>query len=68
MFFSFFSDCDQKDETIKLFKKELNKSGFEILLNIQIICFLKDNLIDKYLKFLENNLKSSNKVKLYKLD
>jgi len=52
-------------EELKLFNKKINKVGFEILLNIQIISFLKPNLIQKYLKFLEDNLKSSNESKLF---
>jgi hypothetical protein len=48
---------------LKLFNKKLNKVGFEILLYIQILIFLKPNLIQKYLKFLEDNLKSYNESK-----
>lgn len=51
---------------LKIFKKKLNKTGFEILLSIQIICVLKLELIDKYLSFLEKNLTSSREIKLYK--
>ena len=50
---------------LKILKKKINKLGFEILLNIQIISFIKPNLITKYLKFLENNLKTSNECKLF---
>ena len=49
---------------LKIFKQKINKLGFEILLNIQIISFIKPNLITKYLTFLKSNLKSSNECKL----
>jgi len=52
----------RKMKQLKIFQKKINKPGYEILINIQIICFLKDNLIEKYFKFLENNLKSSNEA------
>ena len=45
---------------------KLSKKGFTILLNIQILSFLKKDLIKKYLKFLELNLNEDNEKNLFK--
>jgi hypothetical protein len=62
-FFHFSQALIRKMKELKLLNKKLNKVGFEILLYIQILSFLKPNLMQKYLKFLEDNLKSYNESK-----
>ena len=64
-FFHFSQALIRKMKQLKIIQKKLNKESFEILLNIQIICFLKDDLINDYLKFLKKSLKSSKEEKLY---
>lgn len=64
-FFHFSQSIIRKMKELKIFKQKINKLGFEILLNIQIISFIKPNLITKYLTFLKSNLKSSNECKLF---
>ena len=62
-FFHFSQALIGKMERLKIFQKKLNKEAFEILLNIQIICFLKEDLIDEYLKFLKKIEKVPKKKK-----
>ena len=40
----------------KLLKKKLNKNSFVILNNIQIISFINPELVENYIKFLEDKL------------
>ena len=40
-------------------------TGFEILINIQIICFLNPIFIDKYMQFLKKSFKNNKEIKLY---
>ena len=61
-FFHFSQALIRKMKQLKIIQKRLSKEGFEILLNIQIICFLKEDLIDDYLNFLKKNSKEE---KLY---
>jgi len=50
-FFHISQTLIRKMKELKLFNKKLNKVGFEILLNIQIISFWKQNLIQKNWNF-----------------
>ena len=55
-------------KTLKLLKKQLDKKSFCLLLNIQILSFLKVDIIDNYLKSLEKNwmiIKKSNYINIY---
>ena len=56
MFFSFFAIDYQKNEKYKIIKKKLNKNTFVILNNIQIISFINTDLVENYIKFLEDKL------------
>ena len=38
-FFHFSQTVIRKMKQLKIFQKKINKSGYEILINIQIICF-----------------------------
>lgn len=42
----------------KLFKKCMNKKNFELLKNVELICFINPSLIDDYRIFLKNKLTS----------
>ena len=44
----------------------LSKKGFTILLNIQILSFLKPVLLEKYIIFLEENLNNEKEINLFK--
>ena len=44
----------------------LSKKGFTILLNIQILSFLKPALLEKYIIFLEENLNDEKEINLFK--
>lgn len=44
----------------------LSKKGFTILLNIQILSFLKPALLEKYIIFLEENLNNEKEINLFK--
>lgn len=56
MFFSFFTINYKKNEKNKIIRKKLNKNTFVILNNIQIISFINPELLEKYIKFLEEKL------------
>ena len=49
----------------KLIKKKLTKYSFEILRNIELICFIKPCLINDYSKFLKKQFKKEEETKLY---
>ena len=46
-------------------KTKLNKKNFEILRNIEMICFINPGLLEEYSKFLKKNLKHKEEVQLY---
>ena len=56
MFFSFFTINYKKNEKNKIIRKKLNKNTFVILNNIQIISFINPELLENYIKFLEEKL------------
>ncbi len=64
-FFHFTQSLIRKMKKLNIIKKKLNKESFEILMNIQIVCFVNPIYIDKYLKFLKNKLKNNKEHKLY---
>ena len=55
-FFHFSQSIIRKMRNIKLLKKKLNKNTFVILNNIQIISFINTDLVENYIKFLEDKL------------
>ena len=55
-FFHFSQSIIRKMRNIKLLKKKLNKNTFVILNNIQIISFINPELVENYIKFLEDKL------------
>ena len=65
-FFHYSQSIIRKMKSLKIIKNKLTKKGFSILLNIQILSFLKPELIKNYAKFLKNNLKESEEINLYK--
>ena len=40
-----------------------NKYSFEIIKNIELICFIPPSFIKSYIKFLKNNLDKENEIK-----
>ena len=44
----------------KLFKTKMSKRTFELLKNIKIVCFIPPTYINRFTKFLENNLIDNN--------
>ena len=60
--FFHYSQCIiRKMKSLKIIKNKLTKKGFSILLNIQILCFLKQELIKNYANFHKNNQKKMKK-------
>ena len=53
-------------KTLKINNMNLSKKGFTILLNIQILSFLKPVLLEKYIIFLEENLNNEKEINLFK--
>ena len=64
MFFSFFTINYKKNEKNKIIRKKLNKNTFVILNNIQIISFINPELLEKYIKFLEEKLTEPKEIEL----
>ena len=65
--FSHFCQCIVKQmRKFNIFKKSLTKRAFEILKNIELICFINPIFLNTYNTFLESNLKEENEKKLYK--
>lgn len=50
---------------LKIYKSKLNKRGFEIIRNIELICFLPYKYIKTYIKFLKNNLIQDSETELF---
>ena len=48
-----------------IIKKKINKNSFEILKNIELICFLPPSFIKTYINFLKGKLKEENEIKLF---
>ena len=48
-----------------LVKTKLNKRNFEILRNIELICFIAPKYIKDYSTFLKSNLKDDKEINLY---
>ena len=55
-FFHFSQSIIRKLRNIKLLIKKLNKNTFVILNNIQIMSFINPDLVENYIKFLEEKL------------
>ena len=53
-------------KSLKIINQNLSKKGFTILLNIQILSFLKPELFKKYIDFLEDNLNEEKEINLFK--
>ena len=65
MFFSLCSKYCQKYEKNDLIKNKINKYSFEIIKNVEILCFLPKNSIESYSKFLKSNLKEKKEISFY---
>ena len=64
MFFHFSQSIIRKIRNIKLLEKKLNKNTFVILNNIQIISFINPELLENYIKFLEEKLTEPKEIEL----
>ena len=64
-FFHFIQAIVKKMKKLDIIKKNITKRAFEIIKNIEIICFIPPNLIKKYGDFLKDNLKEDKELKLY---
>ena len=60
-FFHFSQALQKKIANLKFNKKKTKKNNFIIAKNIEIICFLKPNLIKDYMTHLQNIFKNENK-------
>ena len=64
--FFHFSQCIyRKMKQYKMINTKLTKDSFEILRNIELICFINPKLLKKYDLFLKNKLISEKEKKLY---
>ena len=64
-FIHFSQSIFRKLKEYKIIKKSLIKYGYEILRNIEIICFIVPKLIKDYEIFLKKNLKTEKEKKLF---
>ena len=48
-----------------IIKKNINKYGFEILKNIELLCFIPQWFIESYSKFLKNKLTEEKEILLF---
>ena len=64
-FFHFGQCIVKKLKELKIIKKKLTKYGFELLRNIEIICFLPYGFIKSYIKFLKTKLNGEKEKKLF---
>ena len=64
-FFHFVQNVVKKMKLYGIIKKKINKYSFEILKNIELICFLPPNFIKTYINFLKGKLKDENEIKLF---
>ena len=65
-FFHYSQSIVSKMKNLKIINQNLSKKGFTILLNIQILSFLKPELFKKYIDFLEDNLNEEKEINLFK--
>ena len=65
-FFHFTQCIYKKLKKYGLLKTKLNKRNFEILRNIELICFIEPKYIKDYSTFLKLHLKEEKEIKLYK--
>lgn len=54
--FHFAQAIIKKFKELKIIKKYLNKRGYELLRNLEILCFIKFSKIDEYIKYLKINV------------
>ena len=64
-FFHFTQSIVRQMKKYKLIKSKMTKYGFEILKNVEIICFIPPSYINSYSKFLKTKLKEENEINLY---
>ena len=62
-FFHFIQSIVKRMKKLNMIKTKLTKHAFEVLKNIEIVCFIPKTFIKSYIKFLENHL-TSDKEKL----
>ena len=55
-FFHFTQAIVKRMKKLKLIKSKINKYNFEIIKNIELICFLQTKYIKSYIKFLKDKL------------
>ena len=64
-FFHFVQNVVKRMKALKIIKSRINKRAFEIIKNVEIICFIKPSYIGDYKKFLKINLKNDEEKQLY---
>ena len=63
-FFHYVQSILKKMKALKLYKTKLNKRSFEIIRNIELICFLPYKYIKTYIQFLKRNLIKESETEL----
>ena len=64
-FFHFVQAIVKNMKSNKIIIHKISKYSFEILKNIELICFIPSNYINSYAKFLKQHLKNDKEIKLY---
>jgi len=64
-FFHFVQNIVKNMKKNDLIKNKINKYSFEIIKNVEILCFLPKNSIESYSKFLKSNLKEKKEISFY---
>ena len=59
-YFHFIKTIREKIINLKLSKNKLNKKVYDLIKNIEIISFIKEENIDKYIKFIKDKFNSNN--------
>ena len=70
-YFHYIKAIREKMKTLKLTSKKLNKKAYEVLKNIEILSFIKQDKLENYIKFITerlNNDKEYNKLTNYLID
>ena len=63
-FFHYIKSIREKMKKINVTSKKLNKKSYEILKNIEILSFIKKDNLQKYIKFINEELKKDSKYKV----
>ena len=64
-FFHFIQAIVKKLKELKIIQKKITKKSFELIKNIELICFIPPKYIDDYIKFLKSKLNDDKEKHLF---